>query len=42
MIVEKGHFHFADKYWVGGARPPGPPPPPVPTALIQQNDPSNL
>ena len=40
MIVEKGHFHFADKYWGGGARPPWPPP--VPTALIQQNDPSNL
>ena len=22
MIVEKGHFHFAKKYWQGGARPP--------------------
>ena len=30
MIVEKGHFHFAEKYWDGGggggrARPPWPP-----------------
>ena len=39
MIAEKGHFHFADKYWGGGQGPPGPP---VPTAFIQQDDPSNL
>ena len=25
MIVEKGHFHFAEKYW-GGQGPPAPPP----------------
>ena len=30
MIVEKGHFHFAEKCWGGGQ---GPPAPPVPTAL---------
>ena len=29
MIVEKGYFHFAEKYW-GEPRTPGPP---VPTDL---------
>ena len=23
MIVEKGHFHFAEKYWDGGGRGEG-------------------
>ena len=25
MIVEKGHFHFAEKYWDGGGGGQGPP-----------------
>ena len=30
MIVEKGHFHFGEKYW-GGQDPSGPP---APMALL--------
>ena len=34
MIVEKGHFHFAEKYWGEGKAPPAPP---VPTALCKED-----
>ena len=36
MIVEKGHFHFAEKYWEeGGGKAPLVPP--VLTALFSKN-----
>ena len=35
MIVEKGHFHFTEKYWWGQA-PPAPPPPPCSDGLEQK------
>ena len=38
MIVEKGHFHFAEKYWGGGGEGgKAPLVPPVPTALFSKN-----
>ena len=34
MIVEKGYFHFAEKYWGGGEEGQGPPGSPCTDGLV--------